>query len=304
MLFCNHAPTVAESRCRHGGCRIRARYPPAPNPPRQLAGLRPLPGPSAPGAPRRAARRRPCRRPPIGRGRTLCTHPSPMHEPSPRSAQVPTRAGNGPRRAPSPGPAPASNRILRIHGTRSWQHFDMRIEKTDLADVLVLVPQPFRDGRGLFTRTFDADIFDDYLGTPGISASFVQDSQSRSARGVIRGMHGRSGRGEAKLVRCAHGAVHDVLIDIRKDSPTFALRRAFLLDDNDFRHLYVPPGFLHGFQALTATADVCYRIDRPHDPSEDLAVAYNDADLAIDWPLPVSTVSHRDARAGSWSELL
>jgi dTDP-4-dehydrorhamnose 3,5-epimerase len=117
-------------------------------------------------------------------------------------------------------------------------------------------------------------------------------------------MHGRSGPGEAKLVRCANGAVHDVLVDIRRNSPTFGQQEAFLLDDNDFRHLYVPPGFLHGFQALTTTADVCYRIDRPHDPSEDLAVAYNDPDLAIDWPLRVSTVSQRDATAGTWAELL
>jgi dTDP-4-dehydrorhamnose 3,5-epimerase len=180
----------------------------------------------------------------------------------------------------------------------------VRIERADLADVLVLAPQPFRDERGLFTRTFDADIFDNYLGIPGAAASFVQDSQSRSVKGAIRGMHGRSGRGEAKLVRCANGAVHDVLIDIRRESPTFGRQQAFLLDDKNFHHLYVPPGFLHGFQALTDTADVCYRIDRPHDPSEDLAVAYNDAELAIDWPLPVSIVSSRDASAGSWAELL
>jgi dTDP-4-dehydrorhamnose 3,5-epimerase len=180
----------------------------------------------------------------------------------------------------------------------------VRIDRTDLADVLVLVPQPFRDDRGLFTRTFDDEILDTHFGAPGFSASFVQDSQSRSAKGVIRGMHGRSGRGEAKLVRCANGAVHDVLIDIRRNSPTFGQQQAFLLDDNDFRHLYVPPGFLHGFQALTATADVCYRINRQHDPSEDLAVAYDDPELSIDWPLPVSVVSTRDASAGSWTELL
>ena len=112
--------------------------------------------------------------------------------------------------------------------------------KTDLTDVLLLIPKPFRDNRGLFTRTFDADIFDDYLGQPGISASFVQDSQSRSARGVIRGLHGRSGGGEAKLIRCANGAVHDVLIDIRRDSPTFGKPQTFLLDATDFLHLYVP----------------------------------------------------------------
>jgi dTDP-4-dehydrorhamnose 3,5-epimerase len=180
----------------------------------------------------------------------------------------------------------------------------VRIEKTDLADVLVLVPQPFRDERGLFTRTFDAKIFDSYFDAPGTAASFVQDSQSRSSHGVIRGMHGRAGRGEAKLVRCANGAVHDVLIDTRRDSATFGRKQSFLLDDNDFLHLYVPPGFLHGFQALTATADVCYRIDRPHDPLEDLAVLYNDPDLAIDWPLPVSMVSARDAGAGSWADLI
>ncbi len=180
----------------------------------------------------------------------------------------------------------------------------MRIEQTELADVVVLSPQPFFDDRGWFTRTFDAEIFDGYLGVPGTAASFGQDSQSRSGIGVIRGMHGRAGRGEAKLVRCANGAVHDVLVDIRPASPTFGHQQAFLLDDNDFRHLYVPPGFLHGFQALTTTADVCYRIDRPHDPSEDLAVAYDDAELAISWPLPVSVVSARDAAAGSWRELL
>jgi dTDP-4-dehydrorhamnose 3,5-epimerase len=180
----------------------------------------------------------------------------------------------------------------------------VQIETATLADVLVLTPQPFHDDRGLFVRTFDANIFDDYLRAPGLSATFVQDSQSRSQKGVIRGMHGRSGRGEAKLVRCANGAVHDVLVDIRKGSPTFGQQQAFLLDDNDFRHLYVPPGFLHGFQALTDTADVCYRIDRPHSPAEDLGVAYHDPDLAIEWPLQVSTVSTRDMGAGSWADLL
>jgi dTDP-4-dehydrorhamnose 3,5-epimerase len=180
----------------------------------------------------------------------------------------------------------------------------MHIEQTNLAGVILLVPQPFRDDRGLFTRTFDAEIFDQYIGTPGASATFVQDSQSRSVVGVVRGMHGRSGRGEAKLVRCAHGAVHDVIVDIRRDSPTFGDQEVFLLDDNDFRHLYIPPGFLHGFQALTTTADVCYRIDRPHDPSEDIGVVYDDPDLAIGWPRAVTMVSARDAKAGSWQELL
>ncbi|MEU5841255.1 dTDP-4-dehydrorhamnose 3,5-epimerase family protein [Rhodococcus sp. NPDC047139] len=184
----------------------------------------------------------------------------------------------------------------------------MRIDTTDLPGVLLLRPEPFRDHRGFFTRTFDATVFDEYLAkdptAPNIRASdFVQDSQSRSLRGVVRGMHGRSGAGEAKLVRCAHGAVHDVLVDIRCGSTTFGRSQAFLLDDVEFTHLFVPPGFLHGFQALAEVNDVCYRIDRPHDPHQDLAVAHDDPDLEIAWPLPVTTISSRDAAAGSWKEL-
>lgn len=189
------------------------------------------------------------------------------------------------------------------HG-QSWDHVRVRIEQATLAGVAVLVPAPFRDERGFFTRTFDADIFDAWVGVPGTSATFVQDSQSRSDRAVVRGMHGRGGRGEAKLVRCANGAILDVLVDARPDSPTFGQHEAFTLDDNDFRHLYVPPGLLHGFQVLTDTADVCYRIDRPHDPTEDLAVAHDDPELAIDWPLEVGPMSARDAAAGSWAQLV
>lgn len=184
-----------------------------------------------------------------------------------------------------------------------------------LAGVITFVPEPHHDERGFFTRTFDAEIFDEWVagagrwagdatgGTP-TAAAFVQDSQSRSTRGVLRGMHGRGGAGEAKLVRCANGAVHDVLVDARPQSPTFGRHDAFLLDDIGFRHLYVPPGMLHGFQALTDSADVCYRIDRPHDPAEDIGVAHDDPDLGIVWPLPATLLSPRDAAAGSWAELV
>jgi dTDP-4-dehydrorhamnose 3,5-epimerase len=177
----------------------------------------------------------------------------------------------------------------------------MRVEPAGIDGVLLFVPTPHRDDRGLFTRTFDLTIGAKH-GVDG--ASFLQDSQSRSRQGTIRGMHGRSGLGEAKLVRCARGAVHDVLVDARPESPTFGRIESFRLDDETFATLYVPPGLLHGFQALTDQADVCYRIDREHEPAEDLAVRYDDADLAIAWPLPVTAVSARDAGAGSWAELL
>lgn len=180
----------------------------------------------------------------------------------------------------------------------------MRVQRTDLADVLLLIPEPFHDERGFFTRTFDAEVFDAAVGASGTAAAFIQDSQSRSARGVVRGMHGRANRGEAKLVRCARGAVHDVLVDIRRESATFGRSQVFVLDDVELCNLYVPPGFLHGFQALTEQADVCYRIDRPHDPAEDLAVAYDDPDLALSWPLPITAVSPKDASAPSWAQLI
>jgi dTDP-4-dehydrorhamnose 3,5-epimerase len=177
----------------------------------------------------------------------------------------------------------------------------MRVERTELDGVLLFIPTPSRDERGLFTRTFDVTI----ARAAGLDPNaFVQDSQSRSRMGTIRGLHGRSGRGEGKLVRCAHGAVHDVLVDARPSSATFGKHIAVRLDDESFTHLYVPPGLLHGFQALTETADICYRIDREHDPGEDLAVRYDDPGLGIAWPLPVSVLSARDGAAGSWADLV
>lgn len=175
----------------------------------------------------------------------------------------------------------------------------MQVQTTSLDGVLLFVPTPFRDERGFFSRTFDAAD----ARAAGIDPdAFLQDSQSRSARGVVRGMHGRLGTGEAKLVRCAHGAIHDVVVDAREGSPTFGQSAAFRLDDESLHTLYIPRGFLHGFQALTETADTCYRIDAAHDPSEDVAVAFDDPDLGIAWPLPPSMVSDRDRAAGSWAD--
>ena len=176
----------------------------------------------------------------------------------------------------------------------------MRVERGEIDGVLLFVPTQHRDDRGLFTRTFDATLAAAHGLRP---ETFIQDSQSRSRLGTIRALHGRSGRGEAKLVRCVRGAVHDVLVDARPDSPTFGRQMSVVLDDETFVHLYVPPGLLHGYQALTEQADVCYRIDREHDPAEDLAVRYDDPGLAIGWPLPVTAISERDLAAGSWAEL-
>jgi dTDP-4-dehydrorhamnose 3,5-epimerase len=163
---------------------------------------------------------------------------------------------------------------------------------------LLFQPTPHNDERGFFSRTFDAEV----ARAAGIDpAAFMQDSQSRSRRGVIRGMHVRSGRGEGKLVRCSYGAIFDVIVDLRPGSPTYRNMESFQLTDTDQTSLYVPAGCAHGFQALTEPADVCYRIDRPHDLSEDVSIAFDDPELDIPWPLPVTVMSQRDKTATALS---
>ena len=165
-----------------------------------------------------------------------------------------------------------------------------------ISGALLFQPQPHADERGFFSRTFDAEIARQAGLDP---AGFVQDSLSRSARGVIRGMHIRGGDGEAKLVRCSYGAIFDVIVDLRPASPTYRNWESFELRDDEQTTLFVPAGCAHGFQALTDPADVSYRIDRPHDPSEDVSIAFDDPDLAIPWPLPVTVISGRDRKASS-----
>ena len=170
-----------------------------------------------------------------------------------------------------------------------------------IADALLFRPQPHVDERGFFSRTFDAAI----MRESGIDpAGFSQDSISRSVRGVIRGMHIRRGDGESKLVRCSYGAVFDVIVDLRPASPTYRNWESFELRGDEQVSLYVPAGCAHGFQALTDPADVSYRIDRPHDPTEDVSIVYDDPELGIPWPLAATLMSQRDKAAPSLSAAL
>lgn len=163
-----------------------------------------------------------------------------------------------------------------------------------IAGAYLFEPTPHADARGFFCRTFDRDA----VASAGIDPDgFVQDSVSRSAKGVLRGMHLRSGAGEAKLVRCSYGAVFDAIVDLRPESPTYRNRAFFELSGQSQVSLYVPAGCAHGFQALTDPADLSYRIDRSHDPAEDVTIAFDDPELAIPWPLPVTLMSERDRNA-------
>ncbi|MGW5716534.1 dTDP-4-dehydrorhamnose 3,5-epimerase family protein [Amycolatopsis sp. NPDC003865] len=162
-------------------------------------------------------------------------------------------------------------------------------------------PTPHADQRGFFSRTFDRDV----VASVGIDPDgFAQDSLSRSRKGVVRGMHLRGGAGEAKLVRCSHGAIFDVVVDLRPDSPTFRNVKTFELSGETQVSVYIPAGCAHGFQSLTDPSDVAYRIDRAHNPSEDITISYKDPELDISWPLSVTMVSDRDQRAPSLQEAL
>jgi dTDP-4-dehydrorhamnose 3,5-epimerase len=169
-----------------------------------------------------------------------------------------------------------------------------------IADALLFRSTPYVDERGFFCRTFDAEV----VRAAGIDpAAFIQHSLSRSVRGVVRGLHVRRGDGEAKLVRCSFGAIFDVVLDVRPTSPTYRNWESFELRDGEQATLYVPAGCAHGFQALTDTADVSYMIDRAHDPTEDVSIAFDDPDLAIPWPLPVTIMSSRDRLAAPLADV-
>ncbi len=176
----------------------------------------------------------------------------------------------------------------------------MDFSTTAIPGLIHFRPKPHRDKRGYFCRTFDSQV----ARRAGLDPeSFVQDSQSRSRYGVVRGLHVRLGAGEGKLVRCSHGALFDVVVDLRPDSPAYRRWLTFDLDGWTQESIYVPPGCAHGFQAITETADTAYRIDRAHDPADDLTVAWNDPELDVPWPIPVTMLSESDQHALPLAEL-
>ena len=175
----------------------------------------------------------------------------------------------------------------------------MRAIPTSLPGALLIEPVVHGDSRGFFLETFRADAQD----TLGIHESWVQDNHSRSARAVLRGMHFSIGEGQAKLVRCARGAILDVAVDIRRGSPTFGRWSAVTLDDVDHRQMYLPAGFAHGFMVLSESADVVYRCSSYYDPDLERGFAWDDPEVGIDWPGPPADLSTRDASAPRLSDI-
>jgi dTDP-4-dehydrorhamnose 3,5-epimerase len=176
----------------------------------------------------------------------------------------------------------------------------MRLLDTRLEGPLLLEPAVHGDGRGFFVESYRASVWAEH----GVGDTFVQDNHSRSRRGVVRGMHVSIGAGQAKLVRCARGRILDVVVDLRRGSPTYGEWEGVELDDERHRQLYVPIGFAHGFCVLSEIADVTYKCSTYYDGAVERGFTYDDPDVAIAWPDDMALlVSERDMHAPTLREI-
>lgn len=165
----------------------------------------------------------------------------------------------------------------------------MKVTQTLLPGVLVIEPKVHGDSRGFFQETWRADSYAQ-LGLP----PFVQDNHSRSAKGVLRGLHSQRLRPQGKLVRVSRGAVFDVAVDINPASPTFGRHVAVELSDENLRQFYIPPGYAHGFCVLSDTADFLYKCTEYYQPADEIGVLWNDPALGIAWPASNPVLSPKD----------
>ena len=157
----------------------------------------------------------------------------------------------------------------------------MKITPTAIPDVLIIEPKVFGDERGFFMESFNQKVFDEAVGR---HVEFVQDNHSRSAKGVLRGLHYQIQQPQGKLVRVTSGAVFDVAVDIRRSSPTFGKWVGVELTAANHKQLWVPEGFAHGFLVLSESADFLYKTTDFYAPAHERAIAWNDRRLTIDWP--------------------
>lgn len=176
----------------------------------------------------------------------------------------------------------------------------MKVERTELPDVLVVHSPVFADSRGFFTEVFHEDRFRPL----GLPTHFAQDSHSRSVRNVLRGLHFQLVNPQGKLVRAASGAIFDVAVDLRRGSRQFGRWVGKTLEAGDGRQLWIPPGFAHGFLVLSESADVSYKCTTVYHPESNRAIRWDDTDLGIRWPIPDGAepiLSPKDAAAASFA---
>ncbi|MGI4756075.1 MAG: dTDP-4-dehydrorhamnose 3,5-epimerase [Janthinobacterium lividum] len=157
----------------------------------------------------------------------------------------------------------------------------MKATPTAIPDVVLLEPKVFGDERGFFLESYSERTFQQL----GLPTRFVQDNHSKSIRSVLRGLHYQFGTPQGKLIRVLQGEIYDVAVDMRRSSPTFGKYVGELLDDQQRRMLWIPPGFAHGFLVLSDTAEVAYKASEFYAPAQERSLLWNDAEVGIDWPL-------------------
>jgi dTDP-4-dehydrorhamnose 3,5-epimerase len=170
---------------------------------------------------------------------------------------------------------------------------------TELDGPVLIEPDVHGDERGFFVETYRAET----LAELGIDEHWVQDNHSRSRSGTLRGMHFQTSPGQAKLIRCARGQILDVVVDLRRGSPTFGRWESAVLDDERLHQVYVPVGFAHGFCVLSEIADVVYKCSAYYDAATEASLAYDDPEVGIEWPDMELTLSERDQGAPRLSEI-
>jgi dTDP-4-dehydrorhamnose 3,5-epimerase len=169
----------------------------------------------------------------------------------------------------------------------------MKVIPTDIPEVLLLEPRVFEDARGFTLEAYNRRTFEELT---GMAVEFVQDNRSRSARNVIRGLHYEAVRPQGKLISAVRGEIFDVAVDLRRSSRSFGKWVGFTLSDTNFRLLWIPPGFAHGFLVLSETADVMYKLSDFWSPEHERTISWNDTELGIPWPLSGDpALSARDA---------
>lgn len=157
----------------------------------------------------------------------------------------------------------------------------MKVINTAIDDVKIIEPKVFGDERGFFLETFQAER---YREEAGIALPFIQDNHSRSSKGVLRGLHFQIGKPQGKLVKCVRGEVYDVVVDIRKNSPSYGKWVGAFLNEENKKQLWCPPGLAHGFVVVSDIADFAYKCTDYYDPGDEGCLIWNDPSLAIDWP--------------------
>lgn len=175
-----------------------------------------------------------------------------------------------------------------------------RFHRFEIPDLILIEPVVFEDKRGFFLEFYKHSDFK----KAGIKEEFVQDNHSGSIRGVLRGLHfQREPEAQGKLLRCIRGEIFDVAVDIRRDSPTFGRWVSVILSEENRKMLYIPPGFAHGFQVLSDTAEVIYKTTREYSPGHEAGIIWNDPELNIDWPIKEPLLSVRDRQWPMLKEL-